>query len=147
MSVSVTDVNDVQPMFVRTPRGNVIDVTNDVAVGKVIGTVAATDSDGAEPGNVVRYAFVEEDSSEHATRYFAIGEETGEISVTDDLTKELYDEYRLEVRAYDLGEPSLDSIISIIVRVRQVVTVAPDSGVGFAELEYKISLVVSSDNQ
>ena len=47
----------------------------------------------------------------------------------------------MEVRAFDLGEPSLDSTVSILVRVRQVVTVAPESGVGFAQLEHKVDLL------
>jgi hypothetical protein len=44
------------------------------------------------------------------------------------------------VRAADLGLPSLDSTISIMIRVRQVVTVAPDSGVGFGQLEHRVNL-------
>ena len=93
--VSVTDLNDVPPMFTRTPRGNVIDVRNDAPVGEVVGTVAAADSDGTAPGNVVRYAATERGSSDRATKYFAVDEETGDISIADDLTQELYDEYRV----------------------------------------------------
>ena len=48
--------------------------------------------------------------------------------------------FQLEVRAFDLGEPSLDSTVSILIRVRQVVTVSPESGVGFAELEHRVDL-------
>jgi protocadherin-15 len=95
VAVTVGDVNDVPPMFTRTPRGNVIDVRNDAEVGNKIGTVAAEDSDGAEPGNIVRYTITESGSSERSTKYFSIGEESGEIEITDDLTKELYDEYRV----------------------------------------------------
>ena len=46
----------------------------------------------------------------------------------------------MEVRAFDLGEPSLDSTVSILIRVRQVVTVPPESGVGFAQLEHTVDL-------
>ena len=165
MVVAVTDLNDLPPMFTRTPRGNVIDVRNDAPVGEVVGTVAASDSDGTAPGNVVRYSTTERGSSDRATKYFIINEETGDISIADDLTQELYDEYRvrsppafekrgmflmknlecfnlfqLEVRAFDLGEPSLESTVSILIRVRQVVTVSPESGVGFAELEHRVDL-------
>ena len=48
--------------------------------------------------------------------------------------------FQLEVRAFDLGEPSLDSTVSIQIRVRQVVTVSPESGVGFAQLEHRVDL-------
>ena len=95
MVVAVTDLNDVPPMFTRTPRGNVIDVRNDAPVGEVVGTVTAADSDGTAPGNVVRYATTERGSSDRATKYFVVDEETGDITIADDLTKELYDEYRV----------------------------------------------------
>ena len=97
MVVAVTDLNDVPPMFTRTPRGNVIDVRNDAPVGEVVGTVTAADSDGTAPGNVVRYATTERGSSDRATKYFVVDEETGDITIADDLTKELYDEYRVSV--------------------------------------------------
>ena len=97
MVVSVTDLNDIPPMFTRTPRGNVIDVRNDAPVGEVVGTVTAADSDGTAPGNVVRYATAERGSSDRATKYFVVDEETGDITIADDLTKELYDEYRVSV--------------------------------------------------
>ena len=53
MVVAVTDLNDVPPMFTRTPRGNVIDVRND-GVG----------------------------SSNCATKYFAVDEETGPLGTS-----------------------------------------------------------------
>ncbi|TRY81062.1 hypothetical protein TCAL_04540 [Tigriopus californicus] len=39
----------------------------------------------------------------------------------------------LQIRAYDLGEPSLDSTIMVRVRVKQVITLSPEEGVGFIE--------------
>ncbi len=42
-----------------------------------------------------RYEISESGSSERATLYFAVDAETGEITVIDDLTKEIYDEYRV----------------------------------------------------
>ena len=97
MAVTVTDLNDLPPVFTRTPRGNVIDVRNDAPTGEVIGTVAAADSDGTAPGNVVRYAVTEQGSSDRATKYFTVNEETGDIAIADDLTQELYDEYRVSL--------------------------------------------------
>ena len=85
--------------------------------------------------------------------YFAINEDTGDISIRDDLTKEIFDEYKvkqftqfcqlrfliswicfqLDIQAYDLGTPPLSTVLTLVVRVRQVVTQPPDSGVGFVE--------------
>ena len=117
MVVAVSDLNDVPPMFTRTPRGNVIDVRNDAPVGEVVGTVAAADSDGTAPGNVVRYATTERGSSDRATKYFAVDGETGDISIADDLTQELYDEYRVssneEIRKNFLQRSIMFQLISV----------------------------------
>jgi protocadherin-15 len=43
---------------------------------------------------------------------------------------------QLEIRAYDQGDPVLDSILQVIVIVKQVVTMPPESGMGFAELNH-----------
>ena len=67
-------------------------------MGQVVGAVSAVDGDGSSPFNVVSYALDDEGSSDRAGRYFAVDESTGEISVKDDLTKELYDEYRVRDR-------------------------------------------------
>ena len=106
----------------------------------------ATDGDASPPNNVLKYELSESGSSERSTNYFKIDPETGEISIKDDLTQELYDEYRvsdrggismillvantksdyfqLEVRAYDMGEPPLDSTVIVVVRVLQVISVS-----------------------
>ncbi|XP_059097736.1 cadherin-99C-like isoform X2 [Tigriopus californicus] len=133
VQIKVEDRNDIPPMFTRSPRGNLIDVRNDARIGTIIGTVAATDADGTTPGNEVRYEITADGSSEKAVLYFGIDNERGDIRVRDDLTQELFDEYRLQIRAYDLGEPSLDSTIMVRVRVKQVITLSPEEGVGFIE--------------
>lgn len=107
--------------------------------GQVIGSIYATDADGSAPGNVVKYSLVNSDS-DLALKYFAIGEDSGEITVTDDLTKEIFDEYRLDIQAYDLGTPALSTIITVLVRVRQVITQPPDAGIGFVSTEQTVNV-------
>ena len=68
---------------------------NDAKVGEKIGTVQARDSDGTAPGNIVKYELVESGSSEKALQYFRIDPESGELEITDDLTQELFDEYKV----------------------------------------------------
>ncbi len=97
-------------------------IRNDVPVGSRIGSVRASDADASPPGNTVRYDISAEESSERVREYFTVHPETGEITIQDQLTKELYDVYRLAIRAYDLGEPSLDATVLILVNVRQVGT-------------------------
>ena len=49
----------------------------------------------------------------------------------------LYPYFQLEIRAYDLGEPVLDSNLKLMVIVKQVVTQPPESGMGFTELHHR----------
>ena len=44
------------------------------------------------------------------------------------------------ISAYDMGEPSLYSVATILVNVHQVVTVAPNTGVGFQDLQNVIQV-------
>ena len=48
---------------------------------------------------------------------------------------------QLDVRAYDLGEPSLDQVATVRIYVDHVATVPPDVGVGFADIEYTVEIV------
>ena len=95
VEISVEDRNDVTPTFVRTPRGNLLQVRNDVPVGQMLGQVEARDADGSAPFNAVRYELVDEESSDRAGVYFDVDGQTGKIIVNDDLSKELYDQYRV----------------------------------------------------
>ena len=73
--------------------------------------------------------------------YFRVETDSGQIVLQGDLTNELYDEYRLVVRAYDQGEPSLHVTTTVVISVQQVVTVPPNSGLGFASLEHDIKVL------
>jgi len=145
--ITVQDVNDIPPMFTRMPPGNTIQVRNDAQMNEKIGRVKATDSDGTAPGNQVRYQLVGDRSSDRADSYFRVDPDTGDIVLQDDLTNELYDEYTLLIRAYDQGEPSLDSTVTIVVLVQQVVTVPPNSGVGFSDLEHLIEVMENTPQE
>lgn len=93
VSVSVSDRNDIPPLFTRKPRNNLIEIRNDAPIGERIGSVTATDSDGTQPGNIVKYHISDSGSTEKSKDYFRIDEDTGDIYIKDDLTKELYDVY------------------------------------------------------
>ena len=145
--ITVQDVNDIPPMFTRMPPGNTIQVRNDAQMNEKIGRVQATDSDGTAPGNQVRYQLVEDQSSPSAVTYFRVDPDTGDIVLQGDLTNELYDEYRLMIRAYDQGEPSLDSTVTVVVLVQQVVTVPPNALVGFSDLEHLIEVMENTPQE
>ena len=59
----------------------------------------------------------EDQSSERATKYFGIDEETGEIQVLEDLKRELFENYLLSVVATDQGEPPIMASMTIVVQV------------------------------
>jgi len=140
--IAVEDRNDLPPVFTRLPRGNIAEIRNDVSVNTRVATVKASDGDGTSPANMVRYRLEEgataEDYAGKATDNFAIDAETGVITVTGDLAQDLYDEYRLKIIAEDMGEPSLEASVLIVVNVRQVVALSSGDGVGFARTDHSI---------
>lgn len=58
----------------------------------------------------------------------------------DDLRKEPDSEYRIEVQANDLGDPSLAATAVVTVYVEHIATVPPDSGLGFADGFYTVEV-------
>ncbi len=86
----------------------------------VLTKLEATDSDGTSPFNKVKYELI--GRSVKSLRYFSINHDDGSISIKDDLRKEMDTEYFLEVRAYDLGDPPLDSVAVVKINVDHVAT-------------------------
>ena len=83
--------------------------------------IKAKDADGTSPNNQVRYSISSDQSSERATTYFSINEETGEIEILDDLKRELFENYLLNVVATDGGKEPLSSSITVVVQVKVIV--------------------------
>ena len=140
IEIFVEDRNDKSPQFFQTPLGNTIQIRNDIAIGESIGLVRARDDDGTEEFNIVRYSLSEERSSDFATKYFYVDENSGEIVVKDDLKQELYEVYVLEIVAYDSAPSPLVTPVTIVVQVQQVVTVAPGTGIGFKDIEPVVTI-------
>ena len=59
----------------------------------------------------------------------------------NDLVSGIFDAYflffQIEVTARDLGTPSFSATATLTVYVEHIATVAPDSGLGFADSLYK----------
>ncbi|XP_021945639.1 cadherin-99C [Folsomia candida] len=137
--VHVKDLNDVPPIFNVVPRP--IRLEDTAPIGMVVTKLEATDSDGTSPFNKVKYEMI---GRGKALRYFDVNHETGAVSIKDDLRKEMDTEYLIDVRAYDLADPPLDSVVTVKVNVDHVATVAPDVGVGFSEIDYSVDVPESS---
>ncbi|XP_050294063.1 cadherin-99C isoform X2 [Anthonomus grandis grandis] len=133
--VDVEDRNDIPPVFTIIPHP--ISLEDDVSIGTTVIALTATDSDGTSPGNKVRYEII---GRGKALKYFQIDPDTGVMRVTNDLKKEVDTEYQVDVRAYDLGEPQLSSVITVEVFIQHVATVAPEVGLHFADTSYTIEI-------
>lgn len=137
--VNVEDRNDIPPVFLTIPSPVTLD--DDVAIGTKVTTLLATDSDGTSPGNKVRY---ELSGRGKATKYFHIDPDLGVLYVRGDLQKELDNEYQVDVKAYDLGEPQLSSVTSVTIFVRRVTTPIPELGMGFSDDSYTARVLESA---
>lgn len=135
VTVHVIDRNDIPPVFTMIPHPVTID--DDVAIGTTIANLMATDSDGTAPGNKVRYEII---GRGKATKYFQIDPDTGVLKTTNDLKKEIDTEYQIDVRAYDLGDPQLSSVITVDVFIQHVATAAPEVGLRFADTTYSVQI-------
>ncbi|XP_076361953.1 cadherin 99C isoform X2 [Tachypleus tridentatus] len=135
IKVSVQDKNDIPPIFsvILLP----IRLQDTVPLGSTVTTVVASDGDGTSPGNQVRYVI---SGQEKAPSYFFIDANSGVISVKDDLRKEPDSEYKIEVKAQDLGEPSLTATTTVIVYVEHIAAIPSNSGLGFADNHYTVEV-------
>ena len=115
VKVLVEDRNDVAPVFLITPEP--VSLTDDQHVGALIASMPAVDTDGTSPGNVVRYEMI---GKGKALKFFHIDPENGNIRIKDDLRKDPSMQYEVEVRAYDLGEPQLSSVSSLVIFVKHI---------------------------
>lgn len=126
--IDVEDRNDIPPVFTSVPRPITLD--DEASIGSTVTNLIATDSDGTAPGNKVRYELIGRGKS---SKYFQIDPDTGVLRVRDDLRKDTDSEYQVDIRAYDLGEPQLSSVMTVQVYVRHVATVPPEIGLAFAD--------------
>jgi protocadherin-15 len=116
IKVIVEDRNDVAPVFLLVP--DPVSVTDDQHVGSLITSIPAVDTDGTSPGNVVRYELI---GKGKALKFFHIDPENGNIRIKEDLRNDpTTTQYEIEVRAYDLGEPQLSSVSSLVIFVKHI---------------------------
>ncbi|XP_049532008.1 cadherin-99C [Anopheles darlingi] len=113
--VEVEDRNDIPPVFVSIPEP--VNINDNLPIGAIVGSMPAVDGDGSSPGNVVRYELV---GRGKALKYFQVDADSGMVRIRDDLGKEEDNEYLIDVRAYDMGEPQLSSVSTLPVYVSHI---------------------------
>jgi len=123
MSVEVTvlDVNDNSPVFDHVIYS--VQVSENTAVGMVLLTVHASDTDSAGVNSRVYYSWVQDDGG--VSPPFTINPDSGVVTLSGRLDREKTSTYSLLVAARDGGTPSLTSSATVTVLVLDVNDNAP----------------------
>jgi len=112
ITITIVDVNDNPPMFLQTSYR--FSLEENVPVGTLVGSVAATDYDSSINGQVTYRIFG------LGTYAFRIDARTGALTTTRPLDREEMAQYELRVVASDGGVPSRASTATVTVDVRDV---------------------------
>lgn len=125
LNISITDFNDNPPIF--TQNSYQARIREDAEIGDKILQVRANDLDSDENGKI-RYSIEKGDRMNQ----FNIEEDTGYISVANELDRETISNYVLEVIARDSGFPELSSYVLVNLEISD----ANDNYPTFSEKNY-----------
>ena len=125
LNISITDFNDNPPSF--TQNSYQARIREDAEIGDKILQVRANDLDTDENGKI-RYSIEKGDRMNQ----FNIEEETGYISVANELDRETMSNYVLEVVARDSGFPELSTYVLVNLEISD----ANDNYPTFSERNY-----------
>ena len=110
-NITILDVNDNYPQFTRSYIE--IPVKEDTSLTEVIYVVQATDKDSGLNGQV-RYSVTQGQS------FFTVDTESGQLKLRQKLDYETAEKHNVKVMAFDLGKPSMNSTMSLIIDVQDV---------------------------
>lgn len=125
LNISITDFNDNPPTF--TQNSYQARIREDAEIGDKILQVRANDLDSDENGKI-RYSIEKGDRMNQ----FNIEEDTGYISVANELDRETISSYVLEVIAKDRGFPELSTYVLVNLEISD----ANDNHPTFSEKNY-----------
>uniref|UniRef100_A0A665T5P9 FAT atypical cadherin 1a n=1 Tax=Echeneis naucrates TaxID=173247 RepID=A0A665T5P9_ECHNA len=113
LDVKILDANDNSPQFLQDSYS--VEISESTPVGTEIIQVDSTDKDQGDNG-VVRYSIL------GGTDQFTINEETGVVTVTKPLDRELHPVYTLKIAARDqsVNEPQLVSTVPLRIILEDV---------------------------
>ncbi|KAK7929499.1 hypothetical protein WMY93_005894 [Mugilogobius chulae] len=113
LDVKILDTNDNSPQFLQTSYS--VDISESTPVGTQIIQVDSTDKDKG-PNGAVKYSIL------GGTDHFAIDEDTGVVTVTKPLDRELQPVYVLKIAARDQAvfEPQLVSTVPLKITLEDV---------------------------
>lgn len=119
--INVTDANNFSPEFENAPYS--VSVFEDAPIGMTVLVVSATDSDVGKNAQIT-YSLAT-DNGEQTAIEFTINPQTGAITTTKALDRELVPSYLLTVTARDGGEPPLSDTTDVEISVTDVNDNAP----------------------
>lgn len=111
LSIDVLDENDNIPSFPRAAL--FVDVLENMRVGELVASVAATDSDSGDNADI-HYSIT--GTNNHGT--FSISPNTGSIFLAKKLDFETQGLFKLNITAKDNGRPPRSSTMSVVIQVR-----------------------------
>ncbi|XP_061882625.1 protocadherin Fat 1a isoform X3 [Entelurus aequoreus] len=113
LDVRILDANDNSPQFLQETYS--VEITENTPVGREIIQVDSTDKD-LGPNGVVRYSIL------GGTDHFTINKESGVVTVTKPLDRELHPVYVLKIAAHDqaVNEPQLVSTVLLKIMLEDV---------------------------
>ena len=122
VNVYIEDVNDMTPEFLFPNKDNhTIQVSRDVEAGELVTQVKATDQDD---GNNAWLTFSINGGNDDG--FFVIGDNSGLISATRDLSQAPYSHFNLSIKARDNGNPSREAYEWLVIALN--VTEIVDEG-------------------
>lgn len=132
LTVTILDVNDHPPSF--SSSSYTFSMPESLPAGGAVGSVLATDPDGANNGNVT-YSFTE-DTIDSILSTFSLDPVTGVLELRVPVNFESAMFYQFSVVARDSGSPAMSSSANVRVNVEDINEFAPM----FTETEYTKSV-------
>lgn len=117
-TINVTDLNDNAPIFSPDLYSEM--VTEHFSIGGFVVRVTANDRDSGSNGDI-KYAI----ASGNADNAFTIDDTSGNITVNNDIDREITTTFALRIQAQDLGNPSQSSFVTVDVKIVDINDNAP----------------------
>ncbi|WAR26918.1 FAT1-like protein, partial [Mya arenaria] len=137
VTVDVNHVNEAAPSV----TGNTVSIDESTVVGGAVTTVAATDADAGNDGDLT-YSIILGNSAGK----FDIDPTTGAISVTGSLDYETTTQYLLTVQATDGGSPAQTGSATVTVNINDISDQAPTCSTNSYQISIDEPGTVSSVN-
>ncbi|KAG5869907.1 Fat-like cadherin-related tumor suppressor-like protein, partial [Gonioctena quinquepunctata] len=112
VEIIITDLNDNAPIFTLPYYS--VSLNEDVEVGTLVTTIHATDAD-TEINKKIQYSFIDTFNN-----HFQVSSDTGIVTLTKPLDREIKSKYNLTIQAMDYGTPRLSSNTYLIVNVQDI---------------------------